>query len=90
MGLIRAFQYAGARTVAASLWTVEDRVTAELMIGFHRHLRSGLSKDQALRSAQLELLRAPLRVRDAAGNEVEIDASAPFYWAAFQLFGDWR
>ena len=32
----------------------------------------------------------PLRVEDASGQKLEIDASAPYDWAAFQLLGDWR
>lgn len=90
IGLTRAFQYAGARSVAASLWSVADQVTAELMARFHRHLAAGRPKDEALRAAQLELIREPLRIATAQGQEIEMDASAPFFWAAFQLFGDWR
>ncbi len=90
IGLTRAFQYAGARTVAASLWSVADQVTAELMARFHRHLAAGLPKDQALRAAQLELIREPLEITTASGQALEMDASAPFFWAAFQLFGDWK
>ena len=90
IGLTRAFQYAGARTVAASLWSVDDRATSELMVRFYRHLREGTPKDEALRAAQLELIRAPVRVRGAEGGELDVDASAPYYWAAFQLIGDWR
>ena len=41
IGLTRAFQYAGARTVASTLWRVVDQTTAELMIRFYRHLRDG-------------------------------------------------
>ena len=78
IGLTRAFQYAGARAVAASLWNVDDRATAELMVRFHRHLRAGKPRDEALRAAQLELIRDPAA------------AFAPFHWAAFQLYGDWR
>ncbi|HEX6865505.1 MAG TPA: CHAT domain-containing protein, partial [Thermoanaerobaculia bacterium] len=90
VGLTRAFQYAGARSVVASLWSVADQVTAELMARFHRHLAAGLPKDQALRAAQIGLIREPLRITTASGEAVETDASAPFFWAAFQLFGDWR
>lgn len=90
IGLTRAFQYAGARSVVASLWSVADQVTAELMARFYRHLAAGLPKDQALRAAQLELIREPVRITTAQGQTVETDASAPFFWAAFELFGDWR
>jgi CHAT domain-containing protein/Tfp pilus assembly protein PilF len=83
IGLTRAFQYAGARSVVASLWRVSDRSTTELMIRFHRHLRQGMPKDEALRAAQVELLRNGATA--TAG-----DTSAPYHWAAFQLFGDRR
>lgn len=76
LGLTRAFQYAGARTVLASLWAVSDESTAVLMGRFYRGLREGQSKDAALRGAQLEMLRGP--------------RSHPALWAAFQLSGDWR
>ena len=75
VGLARAFQYAGARSVLASLWAVEDRSTAALMDSFYRALRSGLPKDEALRAAQIE--------RSRAGDPA-------LRWAAFQLSGDWR
>jgi CHAT domain-containing protein/Tfp pilus assembly protein PilF len=90
IGLTRAFQYAGARSVVASLWSVTDQVTAELMTRFHRHLAAGLSKDEALRQTQIELIHQPVRITIANGQAVETDASAPFFWAAFQIFGDWR
>ena len=54
VGLNRAFLYAGAPTVIASLWSVNDDATAVLMAAFYRHLRAGESKVQALRAAQAE------------------------------------
>jgi CHAT domain-containing protein/tetratricopeptide (TPR) repeat protein len=76
VGLTQAFFYAGARSVAASLWNVDDRSTADLMVQFHRHLRSGnLEQAQALRRAQLDLIeRTPF--------------AHPYYWAPFVLIGD--
>ena len=74
VGLTRAFQYAGARSVLASLWSIADVSTARFMKSFYGHLRGGKSKDEALRAAQLG------QVREAH----------PFHWAAFQLTGDWR
>jgi CHAT domain-containing protein len=88
IGLTRAFQYAGARSVLASLWRVEDEATAELMQRFYRHLRAGKAKDEALRAAQLELIRRPLRVPDGRGGWTERNAAAPYFWAALQLVGD--
>lgn len=77
VGLTRAFQYAGARSVLASLWAVSDESTSALMTRFYTHLARGATKDEALRQAQLELLRDPATAH-------------PFSWAAFQIFGDWK
>jgi CHAT domain-containing protein/tetratricopeptide (TPR) repeat protein len=76
-GLTRAFHHAGARSIVASLWDVSDRSTATLMGHFYRGLRDGRSKDRALAAAQVALIRS--------GRFAH-----PFYWAAFQLSGDWR
>src|SRR5688572_28139097 len=76
-GLTRAFQYAGARSVLASLWSVSDDSTADLMGRFYRRLRQGESKDVALRAAQVEMLGSA-------------QFSHPALWAAFQLSGDWK
>ena len=76
VGLTRAFQYAGARSVLASLWSVGDKSTATLMTRFYKHLQSGRTKDDALRAAQIEMIRGSDR--------------QPFHWAAFSLSGDWR
>jgi CHAT domain-containing protein/Tfp pilus assembly protein PilF len=78
VGLTRAFQFAGARSVLASLWGVSDRSTALFMQRFYGHLRSGKSKDEALRAAQIDQIR---------GDALR---AHPFHWAAFQLTGDWR
>jgi len=90
LGLTRAFQYAGARSVLASLWSVNDQATSELMIRFYKHLLAGLPKDQALQAAQQELIRGPIEVTNDKGERVLKDFSAPYYWAGFQLYGDWQ
>ncbi len=90
IGLTRAFQYAGARTVMASLWSVQDQATSELMIRFYKHLRAGLTKDEALRQAQVELIRGPIEVVNEKGERTLFDASAPYFWAGFQVYGDWQ
>ena len=77
LGLTRAFQYAGARSVVASLWSIPDASTSRLMVGFYRYLRQGRSKDEALRAVQI----------DAIGSG---SFAHPLHWAAFQLFGDPR
>jgi CHAT domain-containing protein/tetratricopeptide (TPR) repeat protein len=90
IGLTRAFQYAGARTVMASLWSVNDQATAELMIRFYKHLRAGMPKDQALQAAQQELIAGPIEVTSDTGERVLKDFRSPYYWAGFQIYGDWQ
>ena len=91
LGLQRAFQTAGARTVVASLWHVDDRFTRLLMERFYENLwRKKLGKLEALREAQLWLLReGGSRGLDLL-PEVQGGRLPPFYWAAFVLSGDWR
>ena len=67
IGLTRAFQYAGARTVLASLWKVEDESTAELMKRFYGYLKAGKTKDEALRLAQIDLIRSPSTLSPGTG-----------------------
>ena len=77
MSLQRAFRIAGAESVLASHWKVNDRATSELMTEFIRRWRSGEPRAQAWREAQLALLHSK-------------DFSNPFFWAAFTLTGQWR
>jgi CHAT domain-containing protein/Tfp pilus assembly protein PilF len=73
-GLARAFLFAGARSVGASLWQVSDASTARLMGAFYRDYARGVGKVEALRQAQLALLRDK-RYAD------------PYYWSGFVLIG---
>jgi CHAT domain-containing protein/tetratricopeptide (TPR) repeat protein len=73
VSLNRAFIYAGASTVIASLWTVDDQVTGLLLRSFYVHMKRGMSKAEALRAAQSETRR---------------QYPNPYYWAAFVLTGD--
>ncbi|MBX7222140.1 MAG: CHAT domain-containing protein [Blastocatellia bacterium] len=78
VGLTRAFMYAGTPRVLVSLWNVSDTATSELMTRFyHALLKEGKTPAAALREAQLEL------VKDRRWHH-------PYYWAAFQLQGDFR
>jgi len=90
VGLTRAFQYAGARSIVASLWSVSDLSTAEFMRRFYGYQREGKPTDEALRRTQVDFIAGPIRITDATGKDREIDASHPFYWGAFELIGDWR
>jgi CHAT domain-containing protein len=78
IGLTRGFMYAGAPRVVVSLWSVDDRATAELMKRFYRAmLVDKLRPAAALRSAQMELRN-------------ESQWSPPYYWAGFVLQGEWK
>ncbi len=90
IGLTRAFQIAGARSVAAALWQVSDLHTQALVVRFYHHLRSGETKVDALRAAQLDLLTSQVSVVGMGGIERSVDASLPLHWAGFQLYGDWQ
>ena len=75
VGLTQAFFYAGTSSLVVSLWKVQDRSTADLMGRFYRNLNNPLlNKSQALRQAQLEMIRKG-------------DFSHPYYWAGFVLIG---
>lgn len=71
--IVNAFIEAGAQSVVSTLWEMEDRATAKLMITFYGHLSGGEGKAEALREAQLELLKS--------GNP-------PYFWAGFELDGE--
>jgi CHAT domain-containing protein len=93
LGLQRSFQAAGARSVIASLWKVDDLVTRDLMKRFYDNLwNKGLSKIEALREAQLWLLRerGPRGLIAVEDETKQTNRLPPFYWAAFTLSGDWR
>ena len=82
LGLRRAFQVAGVRTVIMSLWSVEDRAARQWMLALYRgRLQRQLDTADAVREASLSVLRD----RRAKGQTTH-----PFYWAGFVASGDWR
>jgi CHAT domain-containing protein/Tfp pilus assembly protein PilF len=96
LGLQRAFAVAGARTVVASLWEVDDRATQALMGEFYRVAwdpDSIVSRAEALRRAQLSILKEGKR-RGIGKKDEKLPKGEtrlpPLYWAAFVLSGDWR
>jgi CHAT domain-containing protein/tetratricopeptide (TPR) repeat protein len=88
VGLVRGFMYAGAPRVMASLWKVDDLATAELMKRFYQSmLKDGLRPAAALRAAQ----RSMWEPRGAQGRRDSQERwRDPYYWAAFQLQGEWK
>jgi CHAT domain-containing protein len=71
--IVNAFIEAGAQSVVSTLWEMEDRSTAQLMIAFYRHLSQSEGKAEAMREAQLELLKS---------------GDPPYFWAGFELDGE--
>ena len=74
LGLTRAWMYAGAPSVLASLWKVDDRATSRLMAAFYENLKTH-DKAKALQLAQIDMIKEGL---------------SPYYWAAFCLYGDYK
>ena len=82
LGLRRAFQVAGTRTVISSLWRVGDDLARDWMVELYRaRLERKLGTAEAMRAVGLEMLRR----RRAAHESTE-----PASWAGFVAVGDWR
>lgn len=75
-GLRRSFVLAGAETLVMSLWPVSDYVTREMMTAYYKGLKQGLGRGEALRQAELAMLKRK-------------DRRHPFYWASFIQSGEW-
>ena len=91
LGIQRAFQVSGARSTVSSLWKVDDLVTRQLMERFYKNLwEKRMSRLDALREAQLFILKNPGSFRSLGVSDQESTRMSPYYWAAFQLSGDWR
>ena len=78
LGLAGIAVRSGARSTLATLWSVQDKSTANLIAEFYRLLTQNVvSKAEALRQAQLSLLNSP-------------QYKHPYYWSGFVLVGNWR
>ncbi|MBK8555228.1 MAG: CHAT domain-containing protein [Lewinellaceae bacterium] len=76
IGLVRAFTYAGARSIVASIWVANDQSTADIMVDFYANLKNGMPKDIALQTARLHVIQqSPAQAH-------------PFYWSGFRVFGN--
>ncbi len=78
MSVARAFNYAGVPSTVMSLWVAPDAETSGIMIDFYKNLKTGMTKDEALRQAKLHYL-----------DNVKLEENAaPARWAAFVLSGN--
>lgn len=76
ISLSRAFAIAGAPTTVATLWPVDDESTKIIMINFYDGLKKGLTKSEAMRSAQIALIKK---------GDFHIH---PFFWAPYVMIGN--
>jgi CHAT domain-containing protein len=75
LGLAGVAVRAGARSTLATLWSVDDAATAQLMTRFYKELANpDITKAEALRLAQISMLK---------------EKPLPFFWAPFVLIGNW-
>jgi CHAT domain-containing protein/Tfp pilus assembly protein PilF len=75
-GLRRALVLAGSETQVMSLWAVSDQATRELMVAYYGRLKQGQGRGEALRRAQLEILK-------------KVNRRHPYFWAGFIQSGEW-
>lgn len=92
---------AGVKSALASLWYVSDAGTLALMAEFYHQLRTAPIKAEALRRAQLSMLRGEVQLQSgkltSRGEEVVLPSDLadlsttslrhPYYWSAFTLIG---
>ena len=77
LGLAGVAVRSGARSTLATLWSVQDNSTAQLIVEFYRQLTNlQINKAEALRRAQVSLLKGQYNL--------------PYFWAAFVLVGNWQ
>ncbi|BAY37902.1 TPR repeat protein [Nostoc sp. NIES-2111] len=84
LGLAGVALQAGAKSALASLWTVYDESTADVIADFYKQLRnSRMSKAQALQAAQIKLINAKKI------PSINDRYTHPYYWSGFILIGNW-
>ncbi|AFY78614.1 hypothetical protein Ple7327_3406 [Pleurocapsa sp. PCC 7327] len=95
---------AGVKSVLASLWNVSDLGTLGLMGQFYQEYGEFANKAEALRQAQLAMLKGQVRVDNgkmmlANGESIQLppefpkgtlELSHPYYWASFTIIGNWN
>jgi CHAT domain-containing protein len=102
-GLGTTAQLKGAKAVISSLWEVNDTSTGELVGDFYQRWAGGggkVTKVEALRQAQLDLLLGKVGAQDGASgrgigtaraeHNVAVGYEHPYYWAPFVLMGNWK
>ncbi|MEH2067477.1 MAG: CHAT domain-containing protein [Nostoc sp.] len=84
LGLAGVALQVGVKSALATLWSVNDESTFDLISAFYTNLRNlGVSKAEALRQAQIKLINAKKI------QEINDQYDNPAYWAPFILIGNW-
>jgi CHAT domain-containing protein len=94
---------AGVKSVLASLWYVSDQGTLGLMAEFYHHLKVAPIKAEALRQAQIAMIKGQVRLENGRlilsnlNKELELPPelanlgnetlSHPYYWSGFTMIG---
>ncbi|MBD3616475.1 MAG: CHAT domain-containing protein [Gracilimonas sp.] len=74
MGISRALRYAGAKSLALNLWSVNDKVASEFATDFYGYLNEGVTKSEAIRKAKL--------------NQLKRSNANPHFWGAYMMIGN--
>lgn len=74
MGISRALRYAGAKSLALNLWSVNDKVASEFATDFYGYLNEGETKSEAIRKAKL--------------NQIKGANANPHFWGAYMMIGN--
>jgi CHAT domain-containing protein len=78
LGIAGVAVRAGARSTLATLWSVNDEATADLMVQFYQELaNTTVTKAEALRRAQVAILQNPKYKQH------------PYFWSPYVLVGNW-
>jgi CHAT domain-containing protein len=101
LGFAGLAMQSGAKSVLASLWSVDDRGTLVLMSNFYQRLKNTPLKSNALRNTQIAMLkgkltnsgnstlgRSPANSPGVPPTSPNPDLSHPYYWAAFTMIGN--
>jgi CHAT domain-containing protein len=103
MGFAGLAVASGVKSALASLWSVSDEGTLTLMTEFYNHLQNAKVKSQALRQAQLAMLRGEVKIEAGQlrgsgmrgsvalppemANLTNTNLSHPYYWSGFTMIG---
>ncbi len=96
---------AGVQSTVASLWMISDEGTLGVMSKFYEHLRSAPTKSEAMRQAQLAMLKGKVQIKDdmlqlseavqmalpdALAQSGDRNFTHPYFWSGYTVVGNWN